>query len=186
MNKILLILIVAVSMITLACSSNKTPGNNGNVSSETKSGDISWSTIDYHYRTGSVSPEYYYHYRIIANQDGSCQFIFYPSYEDTGFSQEQFKITDAQISQINDAVINSKVLTDNITQESDHPIGGSSESMSITMDQGANLDQMPKTISVPSFPEKKYAAGLEKLYSVLRNILPAGILQGAIDKKEGR
>src|SRR5690606_13090201 len=188
MKTILLILLTVTVIFSFGCSSNNKSSSDKNGNTNTNgnhSNEESWATLDYHFRTGTVAPEYYYHYRIIINKDKSAQFIFYPSYADTGYSQQSYTITDSQLSSLNSAVTGSKVLTDNISQESDHPIGGSNQSLTVTLSQGADLDQMPKTISVPSYPEAKYEAGLENLYKVIEGTLPAGMLEAEKEKKEG-
>ena len=125
-NILLLLLAVAVSFSFSCSSGNKSSSNkNGN------SDDPSWSTLEYHYRTGSVSPEYYYHYKVLVNNDKTAQFIFYYSYADTGFTHESFTITDSQLKTLNDAVSNSKVLDGDIPSVEDHPIGGSTQSLAV-------------------------------------------------------
>ena len=187
MKNLILVILTLMVVISTGCSSNNKSSShkNGNTNNNTTVEQDSWATLDFHYRTGSVAPEYYYHYQIIINKDRSAQFIFYPSYGDTGFNTQSYTITDSQLSSINDAVTDSKVLAGDIPEASEHPIGGSTQTITITMDQGANLDQMPKTITVPAFPEAQYTAGLEKLYTVIKSTLPAGMLDAEIKKKEG-
>lgn len=181
-NILLLLLVVAVSFSFSCSSGNKSSSNkNGN----TNSGSPSWSTLEYHYATGSVAPEYYYHYKVLVNNDKTAQFIFYYSYGDTGYTQESFTITDTQFSTLNDAVNSSKVLDGDIPSVEDHPIGGSTETLAVVIvNPDPNLDQAPKRITVPAFPEAKYKAGLEKLYSVINSLIPAGMLDAAKAKKE--
>ncbi|MCB0720824.1 MAG: hypothetical protein KDC42_00865 [Ignavibacteriae bacterium] len=184
MKKILLLLLAVAVSFSFSCSSSNKSSSNKNVKVENKtSQDTTWSTIDYHYRTGTVSPEYYYHYRVLINYDKTAQFIFYPSYADTGFSQEQFTISDSQLKSLTDAIVNSNVLEGNIKEETDHPIGGPTESMTITIvNPDPNLDQSPVRIEVPAFPTMEYKEGLVKVYSVIYSLLPAGMLDEAKSK----
>lgn len=179
-NILLLFFVIAVSLSFSCSSSNKSSSNkNGNTDKP------EWTTLDYHYRTGSVAPEYYYHYRVLVNNDKSAQLIFYYSYGDTGFTNDSFTITDSQLEELNIAVINSKVLDADIQSEKDHPIGGSSESLTVLIvNPNPDLDQSPKKIDVPPFPDKKYEAGLDKLYRVINGLVPAGMMETAKSKKE--
>lgn len=187
-NILLLLLVVAVSFSFSCSSSNKNSSNkngnsNTNTNTNTNSDDPGWTTLDYHYRTGTVSPEYYYHYRILVNSDKTGQFLFYPSYADTGFSNESFTITDSQVEGLTEAVKNSKVLDGNIPEAKDHPIGGSTESLTILIvNPDPNLDQSPMKIDVPSFPEAEFKEGLSKLYGAINGVLPAGMLDEAKSK----
>lgn len=184
MKKLILLTLAIVTISFMGCSSNNKSSSNKNGNNGSVVEQDSWATLDFHYRTGSVSPEYYYHYRIIINKDRSAQFIFYPSYADTGFNVQSYTISESQLNSVNDALTDSKVLAGDIPEAKEHPIGGSTQTISITMDQGANLDQMPKTITVPAFPEAQYEAGLEKLYTVIKSTLPSGVLDAEIKKKE--
>lgn len=183
-NILLLLLAVAVSF-SFSCSSGNKSSSNKNGS--TNVDDAGWSTLDYHYRTGTVGPEYYYHYKVLVNSDKTAQFIFYYSYADTGFTQESFTITDSQLKTLSEAVNQSKVLDGDIPAmpENEHPIGGSTETLAvIVVNPNPDLDQSPKRIEVPAFPQEKYRAGLEKLYSTINGLIPAGMLETARNKKE--
>ncbi len=183
-NLLLLLITVAVSFSFSCSTSNKSSNtNSGNLNGSNGDKPL-WSTIEYHYYTGPVSPEYQYRYKVIVNEDKNCQFIYYYSASvDTNYYQNSFTITDSQLAELNKAVKNSKVLDENVSEESNPPIGGTQQyAYIIVVDPNPDLDQSPRRIEIPVFPEAKYKENIEKLYSTIQGLIPPSIMEEAKSK----
>jgi len=143
-----------------------------------------WEILDYSFRSGPVSPEYQYGYRIIINYDRSC-FMQY-SIRGSGNLEYTFSITEEQMEMLNGKLNGSRIFDDDIpslTME-EIPDGGSTETVSITVpNPDPDLDQPPRVYSSPVYPKEPYKTNLDKLYSYINELVPENIKAEAESKR---
>ena len=137
-------------------------------------GQTKWTEITYSYQTGTVPPPHFYHYNFTVNSGGFGTLVYQPDYADTDTWVYTIKLSDQDIRKVDEAITKSKILDETIPALADtlRPIGGSLESVTVMLTQDPNLDQMPQKIVTPEFPEEEYKEQLEKLYSVIKNLIP--------------
>ncbi len=172
------LLFVILFSISFSCSDKKITenGNSGN----DKEKQTDWSTIEYFYREGSVPPPYYYEYKIVINSDGSGNLNYQFDYSRENQPPLQYTLTfgNDQMKNLNEALAESKVLETEIKALPDslHPIGGYVQRINvIIVDPNPGLDQPPRVIETPYFPEEEFVAGLNNLYGVINKMVPEKI-----------
>jgi hypothetical protein len=128
----------------------------------------------YHYQTGSIPPPHFYRYEFTVNSGGFGTLVYYPDYSDVESWVYSIKIPDSEIKQLDEAVTKSRILDETVPALADslRPIGGSIENVTVFLQQDPNLDQVPKRIITPDFPQKKYKERLEQLYISIKNLIP--------------
>jgi hypothetical protein len=133
-----------------------------------------WTDIIYHYQTGSIPPPHFYRYEFTVNSGGFGTLVYYPDYSDVESWVYSIKIPDSEIKQLDEAVTKSRILDETVPALADslRPIGGSIENVTVFLQQDPNLDQVPKRIITPDFPQKKYKERLEQLYISIKNLIP--------------
>lgn len=153
----------------------------GLLSAQTK-----WTDITYSYQTGTVPPPHFYHYNFTVNSGGFGTLVYQPDYADTETWVYTIKLSDEEIKQVDDAIIKSKILDETIPALADtlKPIGGPLENVTVFLQQDPNLDQIPKRIITPDFPQKDYKEQLDKLYSVIKNLIPQSTWDEINTRKE--
>jgi len=130
-----------------------------------------WSTLEYSYSKGPVSPEYQYNYKIIINENGEGILIYTNSSSTKDYAFTAGKKT---LKKINKDLKKCNVFTVNTEEmKSDkHLIGGSNRELRITMWQAPNIDAKPQVIIVPSQLNEKYSACMNRLYDRIENAVP--------------
>lgn len=135
-----------------------------------------WSTLDYHYSNGPVSPEYQYNFNVIITREGAGTV-----YSEKNGKMEEYTFTVGRksIKKLNKTLKNSKVFKvnqDSLKSETNR-LGGSVKSLVITMWESPVLDQKPRTISVPNNVKSEYENCFGKLYSQIENLVPDSIYE---------
>lgn len=137
-----------------------------------------WSTLDYSYSKGPVSPEYQYNYRIIVNEDRSGILVYTNSSSTKDYN---FTVGKKTFKKINKQLKNCSVFSVNPDEmKSDkNLIGGSNRKLTITMWQAPNIDAKPTTIEIPSQLNDNYSECMNKLYDLIENCVPNSIWEKA-------
>ncbi len=135
---------------------------------------FTWSELTYHYQTGTVPPPYYYSYDLHINSSGDAQLIYAPSYSNDSNWVFNLKLTQDQISKLDEEINSSEVMTAEVKAlpENKHPIGGPLRNIKIILTMDSGLDHLPGSITTPYFPEKKYKEKLDNLYKVVSSLVP--------------
>jgi hypothetical protein len=133
-----------------------------------------WTTIDYNYSSGPVSPEYQYNYQIVINSNGTGNIIYTKGTEKTDNS---FRISRNGLNRLNAAIRNSQVITvdPNDMKSNENLMGGKSRTLKVTMSQPVNTDQPPRVINIPSQLNSTYSAGVLDLYYVIEMLVPPSV-----------
>ena len=146
------------------------------ISNITYSQNTDWATIDYHYSSGPVSPEYQYNFNVIINKDGAGTVFS----EKNGKREEYtFSVGKKSMKKLNKSLRNSNVFSlnqDSLKSETNR-IGGSEKNIVITMWQSPDLDQKPRTITVPNQVKSEYEKCFGNLYSTIENLVPDSIYE---------
>ncbi len=149
-------------------------------------GQYSWSEITYYYNIGSLPPPYHYSFEITVNTGIAGVIVYYPGYEKDSTWVYNFEISESRLKKINEAIIRSNVLNDQIPELPNDkiPDGGSSQNLTITLPQDPSLDQTPPRIVTPFYPEESYEEKLGGIYSVIKEAVPNYIWDEINTKKE--
>lgn len=146
------------------------------ISNLSYSQDTDWATLDYHYSSGPVSPEYQYRFNVIIKKDGAGTVFS----EKSGKMEEYtFSVGKKSMKKLNKFLKKSKVFTvnpDSLKSETNR-IGGSEKYIVVTMRQSPYLDQIPKIITVPNQIKSDYEKGFGNLYSYIENLVPDSLYQ---------
>lgn len=137
-----------------------------------------WSTLEYSYSKGPVSPEYQYNYKIIINENGEGTLIYTNSSSTKDYA---FTAGKKALKKINKDLKKCKVFSVNIEEmKSDkHLIGGSNRELRITMWQAPNIDAKPQVIIVPSQLNENYSVCMNRLYDRIENVVPQELWEKA-------
>lgn len=137
-----------------------------------------WSTLDYSYSKGPVSPEYQYNYRIIINEDRSGILVYTNSSSTKDYN---FTVGKKTLKKIKKQLKNCGVFSVNPDDmKSDkNLIGGSNRNLTITMWQPPNVDAKPTTIIIPAQLNDNYSECMNKLYDMVENSVPNSIWEKA-------
>lgn len=146
----------------------------GNISAQ----NTHWSTLEYSYTKGPVSPEYQFSYKIIINENGEGILIYTNSSSSKDYS---FSISSKKLKKINKSLKSCKVFTVNTDEmkSTDNLIGGPQRSLLITMWQAPNLDSRPQIIEIPSQLNDSYFNCIHGLYDKIENTVPDDIWEKA-------
>jgi hypothetical protein len=147
-----------------------------------------WSSVSYMFESGPLPPKYQYSYSITINNncDGNLVAFIGADASNPSITYE-FKIPKDSLKFLNDAVKESKILTDVIGEEPEgkRPVGGHSEKVRVIIENNnPNLDQPPRVKESPYFPVKKYRLGLYSLYETIQSYVPENIWDDFNAKKE--
>jgi hypothetical protein len=139
-----------------------------------------WTKLEYYFNVGSLPPPYHYSYTITINSDGKGELVYIGGYESTDKNTNKyfFELGNKKIKKLNKAIKESNVLNLDIDTRpgEEIPDGGSSESLQIFgFNKGNDESESVLLKSVPPYPELKYEALLDKLYSVIRKSVPEDI-----------
>lgn len=154
-NKILLLPLLAFLFITAgSCSSQD------------------WHRLNYYYNSGALPPPYHYSYTITITADGTGELSYVNGYDENGKNKSQLNFTlgKKQMAELKSRLKKSGVLTDKIKERPNEeiPDGGHSENLTLYSDA-----EPPEIIaSVPSYPDVKYEAALNKLYKYIVSCVP--------------
>ncbi|MCY7362667.1 MAG: hypothetical protein LH629_11480 [Ignavibacteria bacterium] len=136
--------------------------------------NVNWSTIEYHYSKGPVSPEYQYSYDIIITKECAGNLIY-----SKGGNREEypFSISKKGMKKLKKSLKNSQVfIVDQNSMNSDNnKIGGPEKNIVITMWQSPDLDQKPTTKSISNNVKEEYINGIDNLYLTIENLVPKSI-----------
>jgi hypothetical protein len=135
--------------------------------------------VVYDWQEGSLPPPYHYEYTITIEPGGQGQIVMVPDY---AFSNpptwtETFTVTPAQLDQFYRLLIDKGLFTQRWQAQSDPPVGGSYDSVSITAHG--------KQISIPSFVIHAQAAAAEDISIALHALVPPD-LWGKLDTQRGQ
>ncbi|MBN1633673.1 MAG: hypothetical protein JW917_05870 [Ignavibacteria bacterium] len=152
----------------------------GNTQENTKE----WGILEYSFWNGPVSPEYQYSYQIIINKDksGVLQYSF-PTSKDLEY---RFIISDEQLETLTGKLNESGIFKGEIPAlpNEEIPDGGINESVKIIFpNPDPNLDQPPKVISSPVYPQTSYKINLDRLYSCINELVPKDLKADAESKR---
>lgn len=133
-----------------------------------------WSTLDYSYSKGPVSPEYQYNYKIIINENMTGILIYTNSSTTKDYS---FNIGKKSMKKLKKSLKNCKVFSvkPEDMKSDKNLIGGQQRELKITMWQAPNLDSRPEVIDIPSQVNEEYSECLNNLYNRIENIVPDDI-----------
>jgi hypothetical protein len=133
-----------------------------------------WSELIYHYQTGSIPPPYFYSYELRIASTGSGTLLYYPDYSEDTVWTFAINITEDDLKVLNSSILESNILGGQIPSvpDSQKPIGGPLENLTVILYQDPNLDQLPQQITTPYFPEKEYTEKLEKLSDLMKRFIP--------------
>jgi hypothetical protein len=134
--------------------------------------------VVYDWQEGSLPPPYHYEYTITLAPDGQGQIVMVPDY---AFSNpptwtETFTVTPAQLDQFYRLVVDKGLFTQRWQAQSDPPVGGSSDSLTIT----AHGQQ----ITIPAFVVSTQAAAAEDITTALRALAPQDLLDKLNTQRE--
>lgn len=135
------------------------------------------SLIEFHYVTPALSPEYQYSYDVLINSDGSCVYSFRKG-EDR--IMETFTISENEflelVTMINNAGLSKEKV--NSLPNDEIPDGASRQWLVLLIDnRNPDLDQPPRRIEMPVYPEEKFEESLKKIYSKIKNLIPENLKQ---------
>lgn len=141
-----------------------------------------WTTLDYKYSKGAVSPEYQLNYSIIIQESRDAKLIFTKG---TSTSEHDFKISKKQLKKLNKALRKSKVfsISPDEMKSSEQIIGGPSRQLVITMWQSPDLDAKPPVIEVPAQVNEKCFNDVFSLYEVIEDLVPEKVWNKANSEK---
>jgi hypothetical protein len=125
--------------------------------------------VVYDWQEGSLPPPYHYEYTITLAPDGQGQIVMVPDY---AFSNpptwtETFTVMPAQLDHFYRLLIDKGLFTQRWQAQTDPPVGGSSDSISIIAHG--------KQIAIPSFVIPTQAAAAEDISTALRALVPQGL-----------
>jgi hypothetical protein len=125
--------------------------------------------VVYDWQEGSLPPPYHYEYTITLEPDGQGQIVMVPDY---AFSNpptwtETFTVTPTQLDQFYRLLIEKGLFTQRWQAQSDPPVGGSYDSLSVTAHG--------KQITIPSFVISAQATAAEDIATALRALMPPGL-----------
>lgn len=148
-----------------------------------------WSLLEYHFHVGALPPPYYYEYKIIISSAGEGHLIYQIGYPDTGSNvlKYSFTIKKKYLKSLKKELRSSKILNTEISPSPDIPEGGSSASLKITIaNPDPNLDQPPRIVNIPSYPDRKYENILKKIYDKIKKCVPQDIWNEAEQKRKDK
>ncbi|MBV6477333.1 MAG: hypothetical protein HGGPFJEG_00071 [Ignavibacteria bacterium] len=137
-----------------------------------------WSTLDYSYSKGPVSPEYQFNYRIIITEDRNGILVYTNSSSTKDYN---FKVGKSTFKKIKKQLTACDVFSVNPDEmKSDkNLIGGPISELTVTMWQPPDVDAKPTMIVIPSQLNEKYSESFNKLYDLLENSVPNSIWEKA-------
>lgn len=150
----------------------------------TQESNWNWEILEYSFWSGPVSPKYQYSYKILINYDKSA-FLQY-SVQGTENSEYTFSISEEQMEMLQRKLKESRIFDDDIPSLpiEEIPDGGSNESVKIIIpNSDPDLDQPPRVISSPVYPQEPYKTNLDKLYSFINELVPKYIKAEAESKR---
>lgn len=145
-----------------------------------------WEEIIYHYQTGTVPPPYFYSYDLTINISGTGTLVYSPSYGNDTTWAYNLNFSESDMKKLNEVIDRSNVLNETIPElpDSQKPIGGSLQNISIQLPQDPSLDQTPPKIVTPYFPEDSYKERLTGIYSVIQTMIPENVWSEIENRKE--
>jgi len=131
-----------------------------------------WQRLNYYYNSGALPPPYHYSYNISITSDGAGELTYVKGYDEKGKNKTQLNFTlgKKQMKELKRQLKISGVLTDKIKERRNEeiPDGGHSDNLTVYSDS-----EPPEIIaSVPSYPDLKYVAALNKLYEYIVSCVP--------------
>lgn len=131
-----------------------------------------WQRLNYYFNSGALPPPYHYSYNISITSDGAGELAYVKGYDENGKNKTQLSFTlgKKQIKELKRQLKISGVLTDKIKERPSEeiPDGGHSDNLTLYSDS-----EPPEIIaSVPSYPDLKYEAALNKLYKYIVSCVP--------------
>lgn len=133
------------------------------------------SLIEFHYVTPAVSPEYQYSYDVLINSDGSSVYSFRKGDDRI---METFNITEQEFEELNKMIKDAGLLKEKVnTISSDEIPDGASRQWLVLLVENLDpdLDQPPRRIEMPVYPEEKYKESLSNIYSKIKNLIPENL-----------
>lgn len=152
--------------------------------------DMQWTELTYHYQTGTVPPPYFYKYDITLNTAGDISLVYSPGYNTQPGDTWAYNLKALQqdVDSINNMLISSCIFDKTIEAlpQEKTPIGGSLQNMIIVLKQeDPLLDQAPKRITTPYFPECEIVKEtLKTIYEKIKSLVPEDTWNAINTKKE--
>jgi hypothetical protein len=147
-----------------------------------------WSSVNYMFESGPLPPKYQYSYTITINRNCDGMVVAFIGADASNSSLTyEFKFSKDSLKYLNDAIKESKILTESIEEEPEgkRPVGGHLEKVRVIIENtNPNLDQPPRVKESPYFPIKKYRLGLYSLYETIQSYVPENIWDDFNAKKE--
>ncbi len=133
-------------------------------------------SVRYEWRAGTMPPPFHYEYSIRIGPGEHGQIVYRPDYESESVPTwtEEFTLTEQQLADLYDLVVDRKLLREKWRGTDNPPVGGSVEWAEITA--GGKTYDIPRHLQ--GFQEE--AAG--RLYEAVRGLVP----QETWDKLEAR
>jgi len=126
-------------------------------------------SLTYHWQEGSLPPPYHYEYTIAIQPDGQGQIEMLPDYpsDQTPVWKEVFTITEDDLDQLYALLLENDFFQTNWAAQSDPPIGGSSEQLTVTA-QGAEY-------TIPSFVVANQQNAASEVMAAINALVPQDI-----------
>jgi hypothetical protein len=139
---------------------------NGNATGQGRPDDFH---ILYEWQEGSLPPPYHYEYTITISPTGAAEIVMIPDYpsDETPAWTESFTVDSAQMDALYDTLITNGLLDHNWSAQDDPPVGGSSQSVTIT----ANDQQ----IEIPSFVLPEQQSSAAAIHAAIEALVPQEI-----------
>ncbi len=130
----------------------------------------------YEWREGSLPPPYHYEYTITLDPAGAGQVVMVPDYPSSGVPEwtETFTVEPAAMDDLFRLLVAKGVFTEKWRAQDMPPVGGSSDSASITANGQA--------VTIPSFVIDQQAESAADIAAAIRGLVPQAIW----DKLEGQ
>ncbi len=127
-------------------------------------------SIEYRWTEGSVPPPYHYSYTITIDADGAAQIAFTPDYKGPEVPTwiETFSLSNDQLDVLYMTAVETGVMTNNLKENEDPPVGGSFQRMTITA--AGNSYTVP-----PFLVDETLQRRLSSLETAIENSVPDAI-----------
>ena len=168
--KMLKALLPALLFLNLFCNTAQSP--------------VYWSSVEYIFESGPVSPKYQYSYTVNINKNNEGIFRYTYGTETLTYN---FKVTKENTSGITKFISDLKLMEEAIPElpERKHPIGGSLRKLKIVEDmQNPDEDRPPKVYETPYFPDEEHLSALSRMYDFIYNLVPQNIRDEASSKRD--
>lgn len=123
-------------------------------------------SVTYEWRAGTMPPPYHYEYSVRVGPGTKGEIVYVPDYKssDTPIWTEPITVTNKQLTDLYDLVVDRKLLREKWGKVQDAPVGGSV--------QWAEITASGKTYKIPTELQGYHQTVADKLYEAVKALVP--------------